>query len=259
VAAESLRNSYMQILKLLPRLVAEIQVLPIDMCMSEEQLRDIWLLLGVADDVCAELVSLRLICIDGKLQATMDLVSEGEFATRCYSCLAALWRFPSFSAGRWLSVAAACKGLARAIMSGIDRLVRLIQADEVESSFFINGWSGLGGGGREFVFVAPLAGRPCDTILLELMQDSRVAANADRLEAQALAAMDEATGLSEHVWGVFAAAADTSALLLKTSAAHAAHVSLSFASMRIFEEVRQLPWSLARGDVEKYFVAAEGG
>ena len=76
VACEGLRNSYPQILKLLPRFVAEIQVLPLNECMSDEHLQDIWQALGVSGDMIAELVSLRLICVGGKLQATMDLVSE---------------------------------------------------------------------------------------------------------------------------------------------------------------------------------------
>ena len=76
VACEALRNSYPQILKLLPRFVAEIQVLPLNECMSDEHLQDIWQVLGVSDDTCAELVSLRLICVGGKLQATIGQLQD---------------------------------------------------------------------------------------------------------------------------------------------------------------------------------------
>ena len=259
VAVESLRDSYPQIMRLLPRLVSEIQVLPMDMCMSDQHLTDIWQLLGVDADLCSDLVSLRLICVHGRLQATMDVVSEEPFASRCYYCLAALWKFTKFSSGRWLSVGSACKGIARATLSGIDRAVQLVQDDAVESSFFINGWSDLGADGREFSFVAPMAAGPCDVLLQELLQDNRVAAKLDFLEAAALEAMDKLAKLPEHVWKVFEQATGKAALFLKSSAIHSAHVSLAFVSMRVFDGARQLPWSLARGNVDDNPSELQGG
>ena len=164
------------------------------------------------------------------------MVSEEHFASRCYYCLAALWRFTKFSSGRWLSVGSACKGIARAILSGIDRVVQLVQDDTVESSFFINGWSDLGADGREFSFVAHMAAGPCDVLLQQPLQDNRVAARLDFLEAAALDAMDKLTKLPEHVWKVFEQATGKATLFLRSSAIHSAHVSLAFVSMRVFDE-----------------------
>jgi hypothetical protein len=52
------------------------------------------------------------------------------------------------------------------------------------------------------------------------------------------------------VWKVFEQATGKASFFLRSSAIHAAHVSLSFASMRVFDEARQLPWSLARGNLD---------
>ena len=87
------------------------------------------------------------------MRATVDLVGADEFLPLAEHVILKLWRFKTFSSGRWMSMQEACSGIARGILSGVDRVVQLVQADATEVSWYINGWDGLGDDGREFAFV----------------------------------------------------------------------------------------------------------
>jgi hypothetical protein len=185
VGVESLRNSYSQILRFMPRLIAEIVLAPVADCMDAQLLRDIWTTLCVEESLATELVQLRLFFHGGRLHGTADILGLDTFADRIAYCLAALWRFTKFSESRWISVGSATKRIGCAILSGIDRVVELIQDDPTESNWHINGWSDLGLDGRTFVLTAAVSCCVSDVLLKHMLKDSRLPKTVDTVERDA--------------------------------------------------------------------------
>ena len=91
-------------MRLMPQLVAEITILPLGECIPDENLFDIWRALEVSDDLARALVDLRLFFVEGRLQASVDIVGQDKFAEKTMWCLASLWRFTKFFESRWISV-----------------------------------------------------------------------------------------------------------------------------------------------------------
>ena len=53
--------------------------------------------MSLSKELRQTLVNLRLFCLAGTLEATIDIAGSDDFAVR--GCLAALWRFVKFSDG----------------------------------------------------------------------------------------------------------------------------------------------------------------
>lgn len=249
---EALRNSFSQILKWLPIVVAGIVLKPIDECMPADILEETWQALEVDPELTSRLLRLRLCVVSGRLDASLDIVGEQGFADEATYCIARLWRFTKFSEGRWASIGSATKRLACGLLSGIDQVVQRIRSDPGESNWHINGWVNLCADGRSFVVVAASSSRVSYVILRQLLTDSRLAARVQVLQQEAMAAMDRLSAVRGRVWEPLAAVSQSgrSGIELRSQAIHAAHVGYGFTCMRMFDHVSKEPWCIATGDTE---------
>lgn len=123
IAVESVRNSYSQILRFLPALIAQMQIVPIGECVAEQHLLDLWAALGVEGSLSRALARARLIVIGGRLQVCGDIMPLSQLGQQVSYLLPALWRFTRFSESRWVSVGAASRRIACGMLSGLDRIV----------------------------------------------------------------------------------------------------------------------------------------
>ena len=120
------------------RVVAEIQRVPLDECCPAHVIRPVWQELGVHGKDLDTLVALRLLQIGVTLRATSDIVGAHDFPLIADHIIFKMWRFSEFNGGRWLSTQEACAGIARGILSGLDRAVEMAQGDTRETNAFIN-------------------------------------------------------------------------------------------------------------------------
>ncbi|CAK0909364.1 unnamed protein product [Prorocentrum cordatum] len=262
IAVESLRNSYTQLMRWMPLLVASIDVVPAEECLPEETLRALWGVLGVPGVLLEELVGWRLCCVGGKLQATTAVHGDvPDFFDRISYCIASLWKFTKFSESRWVSVGWACKRVACAILSGVDIVVRAVQDDPHEINWYINGWGDLREDGRHLVFVCAVSTKVSDTILALMLHDARLAKNIDEVETKAFKSLQTVAEIDASVWRVFADACYEGCppLSLQSKAIHCAQVSLALVTWRALDDARGLPWSLATGDVDGKLDALAAG
>ena len=89
-----------------------------------------------------------------------------------------------------------------------------------------------------------------ESVQVELMSDNRVAALHGQLWHTAASEVKWLVDLRESTWEAIGAASGMDAMDLRDKAIRAAHISFHFLWRRVLEPSADLPWSLARGDVE---------
>ena len=103
------------------------------------------------------------------------------------------------------------------------------------------------------IAVASLVSYICEAVTAELLEDARLVRTIDRLEEIVQEEFMCVCGLDTFVLArvsTIIANDDYTGTALREHATASAHMQLAFLEKRIFSEVRRLPWSLARGNIE---------
>ena len=104
---------------------------------------------------------------------------------------------------------------------------------------------------KEYIAVAALSSYLPETLLQEVLQDDRLALRSLELEEHAAAEIEWLGSLSTFVWQRMIAALEICLTPheLRAAVLKAAHTAHAYAEIKFMQTLRQLPWSLGRGDV----------
>ena len=89
-----------------------------------------------------------------------------------------------------------------------------------------------------------------ESVMLQLMEDSRVPLKLDRLLEGLEEEFSCLCNLGDPVWAALGRPANMSGPELRTEVLVAAHISIGFLTVKVVEPATQLPWSIGMGDVE---------
>ena len=214
-----------------------------------------WVALGVDTCVAEQLADLSLRWHNGRLRVHVaDQVDvQASLVGRVSDLMMALFRFKKFSESRWCTVGDACRSLAAALSVGLDGLVRCVRADPKASDYHIHGFGKLVGPSRTYCVIACLACTVTDTLLLELLEDDRVGARLEELEATVAGELEWLASIKHSTWARLAALAGDgySPRVLRSDVLESASLASSFVHRAVFKPARRCPWSLARGSISE--------
>eukprot|EP00959_Pyramimonas_sp_CCMP1952_P464112 9486058-Pyramimonas_sp.AAC.1 len=126
-------------------------------------------------------------------------------------------------------------------------LVDYIVNETKSSKFFLNGWYRLDRAGLEFVVLQAVVVRVSESLLCELQADGRVAKRVDDLLTLLQDEMMWLVHLPLDVYSIIGAVCSMTGDALFDAATRAAHVVVAFCQYRIFDKLREYPFSLALG------------
>ena len=251
IIVASLRTSSNLIHNALPDFIARhLAPTPLEELDSEADCHDLWVALAVEPEMLQLLVDLRLRWRDGRLLVS-DEVPSNEVVSQVFFCLTSLWRFKSYSEGRWVAAGSTCRSLCIGLLTGLEVVASQIIEDPDTSNYHINGWSKMQESHRQFTVQGAMCSFLTENLSLALLEDSRVVRNYAAL----LQVIEEETawvnGVGRHVWDTLGSLCGLPGAEVQSRCIRCTHVSAAFARDRILAPALELPWSLAAGDIQQ--------
>ena len=250
IAIESLRNAYDLLQKyILTFLVQFLELTDHDFEIASS-MEAYWICLGVDTDVAQELSELGARWHSGKLLVFRTAATSDDFMDKVRACLLSVFRFKKFTDSRWITVGEACRGLVASLSLGLSGLVGLVRKDPKASDYYIGGSAGLDGAVLNYAIVASVVTNACDSFLLALLEDDRVARRLSELEGILQEELMWVVSISDGIWGRLAElTTGVSPCELRSWALRAASIIQAFITHKVIRVARGLPWSLVQGDI----------
>ena len=258
IITNSIRTSFNLIHDALPAFIASTLTLtPEEELDSEDDCHDLWVSLGVEPSVLQQLVELRLRWRKGCLQVS-DKTPLEEVVQQVYFCLSSLWRFRTYSTSRWVGTGCTCRVVCAGLLTGLEAVVDQLQ-DPDSSNYHINGWQKMQQSHREFIVQAGMGSFLSENLTLALLEDCRVVRNFDQLSQIIEEEIEWVNRIPLIVWETLGGICGLSAQDIQSRCIRCTHVSGAFAHDRILAPASDLPWRLARGDIQKNLDDFEAG
>jgi hypothetical protein len=223
-----------------------------------EDLEALWTALGVDSDWVDTLACLGVIWRGGCLEVSAEHASDVDLFDTLSGALLRLWGFAAFSDSRWVTVGRSCRTLTMGLLSGVLDLAKTIMDDPTASQHHISGVTRLSWKAKKFAVMAAISAYPSDALLTDLLEDDRVVKRLWHLQQCLEDEMHWVANLPQPVWALLSGAVGDSSggcpcspRELRSSTIAAAHTSVAFVAVRVFNAAKQQPWSLAQGDIAK--------
>ena len=176
-----------------------------------------------------------------------------------YFCLSSLWRFRTYSTSRWVGTGCACRVVCAGLLTGLEAVVDQVLRDPSTSNYHINGWQKMQQSHREFIVQAGMGSFLSENLTLALLEDCRVVRNFDQLSQIMEEEIEWVNRIPQTVWEALGGICGLSAQDIQSRCIRCTHVSGAFAHDRILTPASDLPWRLARGDIQKNLDDLEAG
>ena len=251
IVVGSLRNSFDLIHSHLKTFVVE-NILFVAEEGDAQETYHYWVQLGVQSDVAEALADLNLQWANGHLQVNdRHKSSECLIEAICTSMLT-IFKWTKFTDSRWCTIGAASRSLVASLTVGLEALAKKIRSNPKMSDWYIHGFARLSNVCKKFAVVAAIAANVCDAVLIELLHDDRVVLRLETLQKAASEELDLITELSDVFWSKLAALVPgTTAQLIRSWCMESSLTSAAFMTRKFFRVAKQLPWSLAIGDIHQ--------
>ena len=134
-------------------------------------------LFGADEEQVKVLVSARLHWTPdlGRLLVHQDFLAQPDAVSQISAVLLDIWRFPAFSASRWVTFGTSAKRFALAVMTGMMSLVEYVVQQGGLSDYEASGAAFLSAEERRWCCHVGLVATVPDTFLLGVLSDSRLA------------------------------------------------------------------------------------
>jgi hypothetical protein len=210
-----------------------------------------WLCLGVDAEIAQILAGLNLFWSGDKLRVARRCREDPMLLEKITHCILHVCRFKQFTDSRWITVGDSSRSLLAAMCLGLGGWVRYTRKDPRASDFYLHGFTHLQPRVLLYCAVGALASPVCDAVLMELLDDDRLAKRAGEImeimgnEIQWLAG-----GINNHTWVRLASVvgACPPARLRHITVVAACTIG-AFLHKRLFSAALSLPWRLASGDI----------
>ena len=238
---------------LAPWLVQVLHPVPASEVASEEHLRQLYSALGVSADLLADLCGeMHLLWNQefARLEILDTYLKQSASLGRISDMLLCLWRFPQFCSSRWVTIGSSCRAYLQGLNTGYAHLFRKMRTEGAVSEYDGSGGDQLGAQTNLFAVVMGLVAFLPETFMTLLLRDSRLISQAEALRSALEDEFAHVEDLPPFVWQTLAKFTPLAAPALRDRVIAGEQIAFSFLDWRIFEQIGNLPWSLALGDLD---------
>ena len=255
IAIESLRNAYNLLHCYLKPFVAE--ALRFDEAVHDYHgVFEFWTTLCV-DPAAADLLADMNLRWDGS-QLLVSAKHRGKegLIEQISSLLLSVFRFKQFTDSRWVTIGNCCRSVVASLSLGLQGLVSLIRNGTHASDWYIHGFAGLHGDALKYVIVAAFASHPCDSLLLNLLADDRLATKADKVEQLMAEELERVSSIGDFTFHRSALLLEgVSPTKLRSDIVQSASISTAYFTDRALNSAKAYPWRLCSGDINATITA----
>ena len=131
---------------------------------------------------------------------------------------------------------------------GLSRWVQTTRDDKNNSDYYLHGFAFLDTDSKRYAVIAAMIAPVCDSLLLELFEDDRVAQRVEILEDALGSEIEWLSSVHPLFWERMCAVFDNSGpCALRTQCLAAASSIAAFCKMRFLGMAREYPWKLLHG------------
>ena len=220
---------------------------------------ELWRLLGAQADLIPELVDSGVFWDGSRLLVSAGFLQTAEWCTRLSHLLLSCWHLEAFSASRWLTVGASCRGYLLAATTGFFKLLEHLRDKQAVTEFEHAGVQNLDLECVRFMASVALIAYVPEACLGCLLEDSRLGRNIEHVHTTVL----EELSFLEHIgffpWVVLAEMCDWTPFQLRHQVLRGAMISYAFLQHRLWSTVSGFPWCLGQGPIHDNLVTLQAG
>ncbi len=247
VSVAALRQSFNLLLAKLPVFVAG-RLSPVeDMAYDNESWYQFFMCMGVEQSLATRLCQLGLHYADNMLKFHASFKHDPNLASDVVALLTSLFTFRQFTDSRWVTIGCSCRTFVASHALGLAELVSLVRADKSMSDYYLSGYQFTDTHVLQYATTAAIASHVGDSALMTLLEDDRLAKNAERVVQMLQEEMFYVQNLPMEVYRIAATIDDSSAGLLKSNVVKAGWVQCSFFYNRSLKVAQEYPWRLCQG------------
>ena len=211
----------------------------------------VWDCLGVPPET-AELLAevLQFSLQDNKLEVTTDMGHDDVVAKLVPVLQSAYTGSKNFTKSRWLSFGSAARLHTVCMMTGLPKLIANIRKVS-HTLYYLNGYAKITECHEKFLAQVALACRPVESVMAEMMEDSRVMRRLQEIKDIMIDELDYLANLPKFVWARIAEACGCNIDDFIDDTMTGAHLSCGFLIFRIVKTAERRPWRLCLGNVAK--------
>lgn len=238
-----------------------LEIVDIEGCPGERELRDLWEAVGVPERAVDDIVRVRMhwrgekLCVAGGASGSEE---EPMIHAVCH-ILFQIWSFRRFTESRWASIGPAARSAMAGRLSGLDHLVRAMLDDKEEGNYLLSGYRRMSPEVAEFLGVTALYTRPAESHVRSVLEDGRVAKTLDTLVENVQEQWEYLNDLALTTWTSFADACGVTMDEYRHLVLSRALASIAFLEFRVYSVAKALPYSLLRGDIDENLAALQRG
>ena len=201
------------------------------------------------------MVTVDPIWAEGALWVNREVLEQEDAYALVSKCLLYIFKFRKFTESRWMSTSDAARGIVASCLVGLQALVdRCNRTYPQGVKYHLQGFGQLTPGLLRGATLTALMGHVPEAMILELLEDDRVAKRLSLLEQAVQDEIAWLETLGPLVWSrcshlLHGCPDPLGARVLRSDSITAALVTQSYIDFRVFSHARSLPWSLCRGDI----------
>ena len=248
-AIRSVRDTFDKLIETIPEWVQAVEME--DEAFDTDEVRRCWEMVGVKQALAIETSEINLRYERGALRCHQKVFERDDPFGYIGIVVLALYKFCSFSSGRFLGLGASCGGLSAALMVGLDGHMNLVKSMPGASDYYMSGYNLLDAEARSFVVRSGVASMSTGKLHCLLLADDRVAKEPskylDALHSQLAKVNVEGSTLlyrrlSSHV-------PDMTGVQLESETLSACYASAGFTHRRVFDLVRSPLFEMCSGNI----------
>ena len=229
-----------------PWLAESVQPVPDDMLPAQDGMRQVYTVLGASEDQLSVLLQALPHWDSGieKLNVSETFLKAEDSISDLSGLLLDLWRFPSFSSSRWVSLGCSARLYSLSRLTGFHSMFRYMMEQGIISEYDSAGTLKMGSHEHQWCLEVGLVSTLADSFLCGALADSRVALNCHAMAVEVQAAFDNLEYLPADAWRLLSKDLPLAPAQLRHRVIGAAWVCLAHLDWRVFSTVTDLPWSL---------------
>ena len=256
VALEALRVGSFKAEEALPSSLA-LHVSTVDDAdaVDPEELRSFYTALGMPSDLLE--VACDEVCVvwnveHASLRVKASYLARSDSVQRLSGLLLEVFKLPSFTESRWLTVGLSARQLVLSMSLGYVSLFQHILDQQHLTEFESHGAQRLSSEAKEFCCVLSLAAYVLECLQAKLMANASALAQAEELRDELDVEQRYLEELPSHCWQRLTSVAGlTSSVRLRDMVIRASHIARGYLELKLFSTMSDLPWCLCRGDKEQ--------
>eukprot|EP00971_Amphidinium_carterae_P335140 6470818-Amphidinium_carterae.1 len=252
IACSAMRTGFMKCFAMLAAWIRQVlEPVSCERLPSTESLKSLWSVLQVPEASMEVMLQLRLFWSGSSLFIDEEALTDPDWLETLTTLLMTIWRLPSWTASRWLTIGASCRSYTIACLTGFENMFSFLNETSTVSAYDQTGYERLDAGAKDFLVVTSLVSYTSESFLASILCDNRLAMRSEEVHQLCMQTHGFLETIDGWVWDqISTVTGQLSASALRSRVVRGSLSSLAYLEHRVFTVVRKGPWCYCSGDVK---------